>query len=87
MCEMISCYFQPLLEDANYKKPKKWTKKLEYQLPDRSPRKKAGRTIDTISNEIETTTTTTSTTGKERSVSNEDDGLVYIQYQEDNTER
>ena len=86
---MISSYFQPLLEDANYKKAKKWKKKLEYQLPDRSSRKNAGRTIDTISNEIETTTTTTTTslTGKKQSESKEDDGLVYIQYQEDNTER
>ena len=88
---MISSYFQPLLEDANHKKPKKWRKKLEYQLPDRTSRKNAGRTIDTISNEIETTTTTTTTSSslswKDQSVSKEDDGLVYIQYQEDNTER
>ena len=79
--------FQPLFEDANYKKPKKWKKKLEYQLPDRSSRKNAGRTIDTITNEIETTTTTTSLSGEVHSGSKEDDGLVYIQYQEDNTER
>ena len=85
---MISSYFQPLFEDANYaKKQKKWKKKLEYQLPDRSSRKNAGRTIDTISNEIETTTTTTTTTKTSLTGSKEDDGLVYIQYQEDNTER
>ena len=79
-----------MFEDANHEKPKNWKKKLEYQLPDRSSRKNAGRTIDidTITNEIETTTTTTtSLSGEEQSGPKEDDGLVYIQYQEDNTER